>query len=95
MSEAYTKQDAACGGGCTQCSLGDRPPAPGELAGWRLARTTICIFLFPLGLAIAGATIARGSAVAEFLGALGGLAAGAILTAVAARCIRRSCKETE
>ena len=94
MSDLDRKDSSACGGGCAKCGAVDQcGQQPGELTGWALAASSACAFLLPLAAATAGAFLAGADRTRQFLGAFGGLAAGLLAGAVAARLIGRSAKE--
>ena len=80
-------------GGCSQCAAGEKASEPPDWAGRRLVLAAAGMFLAPLVLAVAGALAGGGRPVAGLLGAVGGLAVGAILAVVVARVARRMGKE--
>jgi len=55
--------------------------------------SSACAFLLPLAAATAGAVLAGAERTHQFYGAFGGLAAGLLVGAVAARLIGRKAKE--
>ena len=94
MSDLDRKDSLACGGGCPKCSAVDQcGQQPGGLSGWVLVASSACAFLLPLAAAAAGAVLAGAERSHQFYGAFGGLAAGLLAGAVAARLIGRTAKE--
>ena len=94
MSDLALKDTSVCGGGCQKCSaLEQCGQQPGGLTGWVLVASSACAFLLPLAAAMAGAFLAGAERTQQFYGAFGGLAAGLLAGAVAARLIGRTAKE--
>lgn len=94
VSDLALKDTSACGGGCPKCGALDQcGQQPGGLSGWVLVASSACAFLLPLAAAAAGAVLAGAERTHQFYGAFGGLAAGLLAGAVAARLIGRTAKE--
>ncbi len=63
---------------------------PGGLVGWRLAAAAGTTFLLPVGLGIAGSTLAGGGHDSRFAGAVVGVVAGVILAIAITRIFFRT-----
>lgn len=89
MLHTHDSRSVSCPADCSGCAPGDAPADRSALRGGRLALAAMGVFLVPLGLSIAGATLLSGSPVRTFAGAVGGLLAGATLAGIVARRLRR------
>jgi len=94
VNDSARKDGSACKSGCRKCSaLEQCGRQPGELAGWALVGSALCVFLLPLATATAGAILAGPGEIHQFAGAFGGLAGGLVVGMMAARMIGRPAKE--
>jgi len=79
-SEQNAGERGRAGGCCGQCaSEREIPDDPLALRGWRLVVGSCAVFLAPIALAAAGAWRLGPSGTGQLAGALGGLAAGALI----------------
>lgn len=92
---ASEKSDGVSGcEACPGCEQGHshempRNSIPGGLTGWPLAIAAFCVFVLPLGLAIAGAALTGKDPNWQLLGALAGFVVGVLLAMVVSRILRR------
>jgi hypothetical protein len=94
VSDPAQNKGSACASGCGKCSALDQSGRhPDGLTGWALVGAALCVFLFPLATATAGAILAGRQEMHQFAGAFGGLAAGLVVGVIMARLIGRPAKE--
>lgn len=78
-------------GGCDKCVVVksvERSADEAGLGGWRLVFSSTLVFLLPIVMAIAGATVSREGQSQQLAGAVGGFVLGIVLALIGTRLIR-------